>query len=834
MKSKFSRVWLAGTVFSACTFGLVAGAAAQTTPSAEPATKGLATITVTARKKSEDVQKVPLTIAVISAHTLKQAHVENLHDLLALTPGIFITDTGAETNTSITIHGITDQTFGVGVPDVATFLDGQYLRDTTAINIAAIPLSNVSVVKNPSSALYGRDAYSGVILYTAQRPTTTPHADISETAGDFGKSELQADASGPLIGDKVLGEVFGDFDTFNGTYKDKVSGATGGSYQKKDFGGLLDINWASNISTHVDFYYGDDYFGNTAVETLTPNCEPNYTPAVINGAGYLVDENSQYCGKIKTNGTVDIANTANSDNPGNVRRTFFITGTTQAVYDWGTLSSTTGASQIDERAYQQFDAGSNGSLFLLVPDAEALSTATEIPPSSAATSPGNKYAYLNAFYGGGSNTGNFSQEFRYTSPQAQPIRYGAGGSFYSETRFASTDASFADGSVPAGYQVYSPFNSEYAPYGINDTATWGTSNGQPGPNYNLSIETTDEESGFANVEADLIPTVTVSSEYRYTWSLENFSEIYNQYDDGKEYPDADGDHIHKAAQYFTSNEAIKWNFMPQDMVYFAFANGVKPGGFNGASTTAADASFGPETDLNYEGGIKSTVLDNRLQLDAAVYHIDTQGLQAYGPGSDPTNVATVIKNYGATTNTGFEIDARALPIDGLTVTGGFNYNNPTFVAGTYDEADYQCFSIPSCDAKEVLHPVDGGKAEIYGLPEGGGAVQYSPKYTFSGTFEYDWTVLDQFPAYVRGDVSYKSSVYTNEAELESLPGAFNGDVFAGISKDKYTLSVYVKNISNDETPSEYQSQVQLSNFQNVGTVDLPDGRTFAFTIAAKF
>jgi iron complex outermembrane receptor protein len=197
--------------------------------------------------------------------------------------------------------------------------------------------------------------------------------------------------------------------------------------------------------------------------------------------------------------------------------------------------------------------------------------------------------------------------------------------------------------------------------------------------------------------------------------------------------------------------------------------------------------------LNYEGGIKSTVLDNRLQLDAAVYHIDTQGLQAYGPGSDPTNVATVIKNYGATTNTGFEIDARALPIDGLTVTG-----------------------------------------EIYGLPEGGGAVQYSPKYTFSGTFEYDWTVLDQFPAYVRGDVSYKSSVYTNEAELESLPGAFNGDVFAGISKDKYTLSVYVKNISNDETPSEYQSQVQLSNFQNVGTVDLPDGRTFAFTIAAKF
>jgi len=49
MKSKFSRIWLAGTVFSACTFGLVAGAAAQTTPSAAPTTKGLATISVVAR-----------------------------------------------------------------------------------------------------------------------------------------------------------------------------------------------------------------------------------------------------------------------------------------------------------------------------------------------------------------------------------------------------------------------------------------------------------------------------------------------------------------------------------------------------------------------------------------------------------------------------------------------------------------------------------------------------------------------------------------------------------------------------------------------------------------
>jgi iron complex outermembrane receptor protein len=824
MKPTFSRALLAGTVFSACTFGMIAGAAAQTSvPTAAPATQGLATITVTARKKAENLQKVPLTITVVSAHVLKQAHIENLHDIAALTPGVNVVDIGAEAGTAITVHGVTDLSFGVAVPDVATFLDNAYLRDPAAINVSAIPLSDIEITKNPSSALYGRDAYSGVITYAAQRPTTTPHADISETAGQYGKSELVGSVSGPLIGDKVLGTLYGDFDTFNGTYKDKISKATGGSYQKKDFGGLLDVNWTSNISTHVDFYYGDDYFGNTAEETLTPNCGPpkpayhgdtsNYTPTPTG----LQPLNTLYCGRIKTNGTVQIdGNTGSSDNPGNVRRTFFITGTNQAVFDWGTLQAVTSASQIDERAYQVFDASSYGALFPLVSDAN---------PTVLLTGP-NSYVYRSAFYGGGSQTGNFSQEARYTSPQNQPIRYGAGASFYSETRFETSSATFADYGIPAGEQVYSPFGI----YGINNTATWGTSYGQPGQNYNKAIHTTDEESGFTDVAADLLPTVTISSEYRYTWALQNYSIIKNQYTTVT-YPSKTGDHIHDANQYFTSNEAIRWSFLPNDIAYFAFANGVKPGGFNGASTVTSDTSFGPETDLDYEGGIKSSLFDNRLQLNASVYHIDTQNVQIYSPSSDKTNPATVLKNFGQTANTGFEIDARALPMDGLTVTGGFNYNNPTFNAGSKDFADASyCNLIASCNPTLQTVPTSGAKYTSIA----GNSLPYSSKYTLTGTAEYDWTVLDQYPAYVRGDLAYKSSVYTDPAELTSIGASTTLDFFAGISKGHYTLSAYVKNITNDETPTDAPYNVQLSNFQNVPVADLSPGRTFAFTVAAKF
>jgi outer membrane receptor protein involved in Fe transport len=270
--------------------------------------------------------------------------------------------------------------------------------------------------------------------------------------------------------------------------------------------------------------------------------------------------------------------------------------------------------------------------------------------------------------------------------------------------------------------------------------------------------------------------------------------------------------------------------MPDEMVYFAFANGIKPGGFNGASTVKADDSFGPESDLNFEGGAKTSLFQNRLQLDGAVYHIDTQNVQIYSPSSDPTNPATVIKNFGQTSNTGFEIDARALPMDGLTLNAGFNYNNPTFNPGTNDYADTSyCALVASCVPR-----IKSLKSGLTYIPISGNSLPYSSKYTLSAALEYDFLVMDEFPAYVRGDASYKSSEYTDPAELTSIGAGTTVDLFAGISKGRYSLEAYVKNITNDETPTDAPYNVQLSAFQNVPTVDLPEGRTIAFTVAAKF
>jgi iron complex outermembrane receptor protein len=785
----------------AAAWGQTATPAAQAAAPGKPAASAeLDTITVVARKKTESLQKVPLSISVISKKELQQSHVETLADIVALTPGLNLTDLGAEVGSSVTIRGVTDLTMGVNIPDVATFLDGVYLREPAAINILGASLSQVEIYKGPVSALYGRDAYSGVINYVTERPPATPHANLEWTVGDYGKEELVGSVGGSLWGDKVGGKLFGTYDSFDGTYKDKVSGATGGGLEKKDLGGLLDFNWNEHFSSRVDGYYGYDYFGNTATEALTANC--GFNPVI--GADEL------YCGRIKAGSSVNIGNVPQAGSPGNERRTFFGSLRNTATYDWGKLDLITGATKINEQAFQIFDASALGRPYLL-----ATGTDPAAPPNGGSVRE-------HEFYGSASDTSNFSEELRYSSPLDQRLRYGVGGYYYRERRVQRSCAGLETQGIPAGQELW----SQYGAYGI-PLSTWETSYGQCGPDVNVAHLLTDEASVFAHADFDILPSLTISSEYRYTDLLQQFVAVQNQYTGAE--VDPYGPHISQTNQYFNTNESIRWVPTPNATLYFAFANGTKPGGFNGASTVPADEAFGPETDVSYEGGVKSFWLERRLQLDAAVYHIDTANVQAYGPSSDPKNAATLIKNFGMSSNTGFELDARGKPTDDTVLTAGLSYNDPTFNKGSYDLSDEgYCAIIPACATRLVLR---GVHEEI---PIAGDSVPFAPKITLNLTGEYDYTLMDIYTGFARLNYSLKTAEHTDSAGLASIGPRSNLDFFTGISRGPYSVSAYVKNLTDDRTPVNFDYQVQLEYFQDVPVVILPPGRTFAFTFGVHF
>jgi iron complex outermembrane receptor protein len=806
MRRTSYRKWLAATAFTYCGTGLLGGAAAQTaTPAAQAgaatqiAEAQLETVTVTARKKSESLQKVPLSITVISKKDVEESHIQSIDDIGFLTPGINVVDYGSEVGTSITIRGITDLTYGVNVPDVATFLDGVYLREPAAIEVGAAGLDRIEVIKGPVSALYGRDAYTGVINYVTARPTSTPHANLEYTVGDYGKEQLVGDVSGPIWGDVVYGKLFGQFDNFDGTYKDPTSGARAGGDVKKDIGGLLDFNWNENFATHFDAYYGYDFFNNDPNEAVPANCGDTSDGNVF----------GLYCGRLPTGNHVDVGNNPAAGNPGNERRTFFGSVRNTATFDWGKIDSVTGVTKIDEQQFGIFDASCCGRPYEII-------NATTLAPTG-------KYVNEYGYYGGANDTSNFSEELRYSSPQDERFRYGFGGYYYRERRIVISSASLSTYGVPPGDELTGA-------YGPGLLETWETPTGAAGRNINIAHQLTTESSGFANGEFDILPNLTVAGEYRYTDMLQQFVAVENQYS-GPSVIDPLGPHISQTNQYFNNNDSIRWLPIPNATLYFAFANGTKPGGFNGASTVVADEAFGPETDTSFEGGAKTSWLDNRFRFNVAAYHIDTQNTQAYGPSSDPKNAATVIKNFGASSNTGFEVDASGKPTDDITLTLGFDYNNPTFNNGAFDLADSSyCEQIPSCAKTLVTIPTNGDKE----IPIAGRSVPYSPKITLSLTAAYDFQFMDVYKGFVRANYSYHASEYADPAGLNSIGPSSNLDFYSGIDRGPYSLGAYVKNVTDNRVPLNFQYEVQLSNFQGIPVINLPPGRTFGITLGVHF
>ena len=801
------RKLLIGSVVGSCSFGTGLAVWAQSAPVSAPAPVPAATgtpapdvtapaawlenVTVTARKKEESLQSVPESISVLTKKDLENARVENLADVARLTPGVSVTDNGSEYGTSITIRGITDETFGVSPPSTATYLDGVYLRDPQVINLTGASLERIEIVKGPVSALYGQTAYAGAINYVTERPTSNDmHGSLEQTFGNDGRFQTNASVSAGLVPDKVFLKLFGTYDTFNGFDHTPVTNFSGGAYDKKDVGALLDVHINDNITTQFNFYYGYDQFGQSDIVRITPNC--GFNPAV--------NALTQYCGTVNTKGAFyDTNDDPRAGATGNTRLVELASMKNTFAYDWGKIDSITAATFTKEAQFNVFDSSPNGIPFPLTNGTTILE---------------------HGYYGGSSLTTNFSQELRYTSPQDRRLRYGGGIFFYDENRLVGSAAGLATIGIPPGVTF-----AASACFGL--CSTWATPYGEIGNNYNEAKTSTIEKAGFLNAEYDILPDLTFATQYRYTLYDDSFVTVKNQYTPVL-YPY--GSRITQTGQYSNINEALRWKILPNVMTYVAFATGVKPGGFNGASSVVEDQAFGPETDQSIEIGAKTNFLQNRLQIDAAVYHIASQNVQAYAPSSDPTNAAEVIKNFGATTTWGAELGVRAKPIPSTTLDFGASYNHATFNSNTFDLADAgECAAVPSCAATLVHN--HGPNAAV---PISGNYVPYAPQLTLSTGAEYDFTVMEKYDGFVRADYTLKSKIYSNPVNLTSIGVANQVDLNAVITYKNYSIGAFIKNLANDRTPTFFEYEVQLDYFQKVPAAVLPPGRLFGGVVALKF
>ena len=161
-------------------------------------------IIVTAEKRSQNLQDVPIAITAFSADRLERSGIESSTDLEMVTPGLNFASDGRLGKVSIRGIGATFL-FGPGTdPSSSSYLDGVYLsRDYSAL-IDMLDLERVEVLKGPQGTLYGRNATGGAIKYVSKDPAPEFGGKLGVKAGNYGMLSTRAEVDLPLIADELL------------------------------------------------------------------------------------------------------------------------------------------------------------------------------------------------------------------------------------------------------------------------------------------------------------------------------------------------------------------------------------------------------------------------------------------------------------------------------------------------------------------------------------------------------------------------------------------------------------------------------------------------------
>jgi len=197
-------------------------APSDATPAPAARASSDADIVVTARRREERLQEVPMSVTALPAASLASAGVNNAHDLTQVVPGVVFAQAGATVEP--TIRGVGNRSTGrSNDPSVAIYIDGFYYPSTAGLAFDLLELQRVEVLRGPQGTLFGRNATGGLINYITVDPQFTTRGSVSLRAGSFGEVSGRFYITGP-IGDNVAADFAASVYRDDGYISDLVNG----------------------------------------------------------------------------------------------------------------------------------------------------------------------------------------------------------------------------------------------------------------------------------------------------------------------------------------------------------------------------------------------------------------------------------------------------------------------------------------------------------------------------------------------------------------------------------------------------------------------------------
>lgn len=373
----------------------------------------------------------------------------------------------------------------------------------------------------------------------------------------------------------------------------------------------------------------------------------------------------------------------------------------------------------------------------------------------------------------------FSQELRLTSLD-QPIRWMAGLYFYELDKKTKINA--------VGLAVARP------------DLTYNT----------VSDESTRNWAAFGSLGFDLTDQVALTLSGRYSSERKEATVSGDQgnFDENETFNN------------FTPKVALDYQLTDNAMVYASVAKAVKSGGFNtpvsggGAGVPLlSERAYDEEKSINYEIGIKSSWLNNRLTTNLAVFYIDWEDQIVRTLNA---NSAILNANAGDSSSRGFELELAAKPAKNWDVTMGI----------AYTDAHYDKYTFPALPLFGVNPVLDGNDIQLVSEWTANTSVQYTKPFAIAG---FDWTS--------RLDILYQSEQAIQAIDdIGVIPDRTLVNLRSGLENDKYKVSFWVKNLFDDD---EAIGAVTIPNPANravgfQGLVQGPVERTYGVTASVKF
>jgi iron complex outermembrane recepter protein len=219
----------------------------------------LETITVTAQKSEEDVQKVPINMDVFDAMSLEDKSISDLSDIAKYTPNLLMFNTGTQSLVIPSIRGISAGVVSYSSP-VSLYVDGVPTMSAFGFSDALGDIERIEVLKGPQGTLYGKNSESGVINIITKKPDNEIKGKLFSTLGTDGKKEVGLNVSGPIVENKFYAGVSYKHNEKDGYIKHSLTGEEVNS-KESDYGKLhlrytptdnLDVSLISSINKTKD------------------------------------------------------------------------------------------------------------------------------------------------------------------------------------------------------------------------------------------------------------------------------------------------------------------------------------------------------------------------------------------------------------------------------------------------------------------------------------------------------------------------------------------------------------------------------------------------------